>query len=151
MLFIAAVFAGAKKYYALRARCETLYSVRRSVKQTAENLKCMCLPLYECFERCDGIFNAAFKYMNEGLAPEDAVKKAADKSLFLKNDDKKLLFDFASGLNADNCESQIANAALLEKNIDMQIESAQHDFNTRGKLCLQGGVLLGAAAVLILI
>ena len=109
------------------------------------------MPLYECFKESGGIFKDAAEYIEKGLAPKDALKKAVSDCNVLTEKDKDMFISFANGFDADSCEGQIANTELFYENITLAIEDARRELKTKGKLSIEGSILMGTALVLLLI
>ncbi len=114
-------------------------------------LRCMCMPLDRCFKESGGIFKEAAEYIEKGLAPKDALKKAVSDCAVLTVKDKDMFISFADGFDADSCEGQIANTELFYENITLAIEDARSELKTKGKLSVEGSILMGIALVLFLI
>ena len=131
-------------------RCKKLEETRAFTLLLSGKLRCMCLPLYECFSESGGIFKDAAQYIEKGLAPKEALKKAAEECSVLTEKDKKMFSSFADGFDADSCEGQIANTELFYENIALGIEDAKEELKTKGKLSIEGSILMGAAIVLLL-
>lgn len=148
---IAAAFLGIKKYFTLRERYNILSQIKHSALQMEGKLRCMCMPLDECFTESEGLFSVAARYIEKGLIPKDAVEKACSENEYLTQADKEVLMRFAKGLGAQDCDGQIANTLLLAENIGMQIDDARNDLKTKGTLSIKGSILTAVAVVLLLI
>ena len=109
------------------------------------------MPLYECFKESGGILKEASRYIEKGLAPKEALKKAALDCSVLTEKDKDIFISFADGFDADSCEGQIANTELFYENITLRIENAREELKTKGKLSIEGSILMGTALVLLLV
>ena len=148
---IAAAFLGIKKYFSLRERYNTLSQIKLSAIQMEGKLRCMCMPLDECFTESEGVFSVAAQHIKKGLIPQKAIEKACGENEYLTQADKEVIMRFAKGLSAQDCDGQIANALLLAENIQMQIDDARYNLKTKGALSIKGSILGGAAIVLLLI
>lgn len=142
---------GIRKYNFLLKRCNMLESTRALTLLLLGKLRCMCMPLYECFKENGGIFKEASRYIEKGFAPKEALKKAVSDCGVLTEKDKDIFISFADGFDADSCEGQIANTELFYENIALRIEDARAELKTKGKLSIEGGILMGTALVLLLI
>ena len=109
------------------------------------------MPLHECFKESGGIFKDAAEYIEKGLAPKEALKKAVSDCAMLTDKDKDVFISFADGFDADSCDGQIANTELFYENITLRIEDARKEHKTKGKLSIEGSILMGTALVLLLI
>ena len=114
-------------------------------------LRCMYMPLHQCFEESGGIFNEVSEYIEKGLAPKDALKKAALECSFLTEKDKNVFISFADGFDADSIDGQISNTELFYENIALRIDDARGELKVKGKLSIEGSILTGTALVLLLI
>lgn len=148
---IAAAFLGIKKYFTLKERYNILLQIKYSALQMEGRLRCMCMPLDECFKQSEGIFSVAAHCIEKGLTPKDAVEKACSENEYLTQADKEVMMRFAKGLGAQDCDGQIANTLLLAENIGMQIDDARYDLKTKGALSIKGSILTAVAVVLLII
>jgi len=151
LLIGASFFTGVRLRYLLNERKRILTGLLYFIQGIENKLRCLCMPLDKCFGESGGIFYSASVYIKEGFSPSEAVKKAAEETVHLKKEDKALLLSFADGLSADDLEGQIANLNLLKKGLEARLFEAEEDSRVRGKLCVQGCTLLGAAAVILML
>ena len=151
LIMSASLLFGFKKNADLRERKKSLSELRLLLKAVESKIRCMCLPLDKCFEESGNIFFEASVLINGGLPPSEAVKRAADKAPFLKEGDRRLFYSFAKGLCADDCTGQLANLSLLDEGLIASLADAENELSTKGKLFLQGSVLFGAAAVILML
>ena len=114
-------------------------------------LRCMCLPLYECFSQSGGIFLRASELMKNNDAPTDALKTAVKENEILDSADKEVLFSFADGLHAEDCEGQIENLSMLRQMMARRCADAEKKLDTKGNLAVKGSVLAACAAVILLV
>lgn len=151
VVILASGLIGIKKYNEFYERKRNLQMIRDGAEKIKNNLRCMCMPLYECFLSGGEFFEEAAQYINEGYLPKDAVENAALSENCLKKDDKEAVLRFARGLSADDCNGQIANAQLFINELDKNISEADKELSTKGALFVKGSLLTAAAVVLILI
>lgn len=151
MVILSFTLLGLRKYNFMLKRCKMLENTRAITLLLSGKLRCMCMPLYECFKESGGIFKEAAEYIEKGLAPKDALKKAVADCAVLSGKYKDIFISFADGLDADSCEGQIANTELFYENITLGIEDARAELKTKGKLSVEGSVLMGTALVLLLV
>ena len=150
-VIITAGFFGIKKYGEFYERKRILLIMRDGAEKIRSNLKCMCMPLYECF-LCGGeFFENAAKRISEGELPSAAVKASCERLCQLTKEDRDCVIRFADGLFANDCEGQVRNAELFITEIERRIENASFELETKGKLFVKGSFLTAAAVVLILI
>lgn len=150
-VIITAGFIGIKKYGEFYERKRLLLIMRDGAEKIRGNLKCMCMPLYECFIHGGEFFEKAAKRISEGELPSSAVKISCDRLCQLTKEDRECVLRFAEGLSANDCEGQVRNAELFITEIERQIEKASMELETKGKLFVKGSFLVAAAVVLILI
>ena len=150
-VIISFALLGTRKYNLLLKRCKMLENTRSQTLLLLGKLRCLCMPLYECFKASGGIFKEAAEYIEKGLAPKDALKKAVSDCTALTEKDRDIFISFANGFDADSCEGQIANTELFYENITLRIEDARDELKTKGKLSIEGSILMGTALVLLLL
>ena len=109
------------------------------------------MPLHECFGEGGSFFEKALQYIVQGDSPKEAIEKVTQKTRELKKEDREVLWRFAKGLCADDCEGQIANVENLLFQIGRKSTQAEKEIKTKGTLFIKGSLLLGGAVVLILI
>lgn len=142
---------GMKKYTEIYERKRILQNIQSGAEKIKNNLRCMCMPLYECFLFSGEFFENAGRNMENGLMPSEAVKDTAQSYHFLNKEDKEVIERFADGLSAQDCDGQIANIELFLKETEKLIEHASKELMTKGTIFLKGSLLGGAALVLLLI
>ena len=150
-VIIAAGLIGCMKYSEFCERKRILCVIRDGAEKIRSNLKCMCMPLYECFLYGGEFFEKAAEFMGEGDFPSVAVKTAAGDIRQITKEEKECIHRFADGLSAKDCEGQIRNTEIFLTELERHIEKASGELNTKGKLFLKGSFLIAAALVLILI
>lgn len=150
-MIIAAGFIGIKKYGELYERKRILLIMRDGAEKIRNNLKCMCMPLYECFMHGGEFFEKAAKRISEGEHPSSAVRNSCERIGQLTEEDRMCVLRFADGLSANDCEGQVRNAELFITEMEIQAEKASYELETKGKLFVKGSLLVAAAIVLILI
>lgn len=150
-VLLAAGLLGMKKYNDLNERRRNLCIVRDGAQKIENTLRCMCAPLYECFLSGGSFFEKAAVAMTDGLMPSEAVREARRSIGVFTKEDKEIIERFADGLCAQDASGQMANLSLFIKELDINIEHAQNDLNTKGTLFVKGSILAAAALVLIII
>ena len=151
IVMIAATLLGMAKYNELCERRKALADIHAGGVKILNALRCMCLPLYECFKEGGGFFSEAAQIMETGLLPGEAVREAAGKWHMLTKEDREIISRFSGGLSAQDCKGQISNTQLFLKELEGAIKDAQHQLETRGKLFVKGSILSAAAVVLLLL
>lgn len=150
-VILASGIIGIKKYTELYERARLLGVVRDGAERIRDNIRCKCMPLYDCF-LCGGeFFERASYYMNEGSLPSVAVKSAAAEVGVFLTCDRDAIYRFSDGLCSEDCEGQLRNIELLIVETEKNIEHAKKQLETRGRLFIKGSFLLAAAVVLVLI
>ena len=149
-VIVSAGMLGTGRYAKLRERKYALEAVRDGAQKIHNNLRCMCMPLYECFLDGGVFFNKAAFYMQQGLLPGDAVKKAGKEFCF-SEDDYNSVCRFSEGLMAADCEGQIRNTLYFIGELEKNIAKADKDMETKGKLFIKGSLLTATAVVIILL
>ena len=150
-VILAAGFIGIRKYSELYERKRFLCIIRDGAEKIRNNLKCMCMPLYECFLRGGEFFEKAAHNISRGELPSEAVKAAVDGVYQLTEEDRECVRRFADGLSANDCEGQIRNTEIFIAELEQRIKKASAELETKGKLFVKGSFLAAAALVLILI
>ena len=146
-----ALMWGMNKCMLLKKRICVLKQSQTAAWNADARIRCLHLPLDECFEGDNGILGDASQLIKEGYLPTDAVIKAAENNRYITERDREIFRGFASGLSAADCEGQLANIKLFCQRTAAAISDAEDDFNTRGKLIFQGSLLCGAAVVIVFI
>ena len=90
-VIITAGFIGIKKYGEFYERKRLLLIMRDGAEKIRGNLKCMCMPLYECFIHGGEFFEKAAKRISEGELPSSAVKISCDRLCQLTKEDRDAL------------------------------------------------------------
>ncbi len=151
MVIMAAGLIGAGKYSSMCERLRMLAIICDGAERIRNNLKCMCMPLYESFLHGGEFFSKVSEYMAKGESPPDSVKMATDTVNCLEREDRELLFRFSEGLSRENCDGQIRNLDFLIEEIKKSMENAKQQLDGKGRLFLKGSLLVAAAVVLVLI
>lgn len=151
MLLASFLLIGIGKRCALTGRLDTLRECEAAAMSAYSRLKCMCMPLDDCFSGSGGLFSDAADRMRRGEMPPAAMRRAAEESRFLKDKDKAVFRDFADGLALCDCDGQLANLEMLRERLRPLAAEAADDAARLGKLCIEGFFLAGAACALILL
>lgn len=150
-LLTASLLLGLRKRYSLYKRLNLLRECESAALTVEARLRCLRLPLDECFSGCGGIFSDAAVIIQQGSPPLEAVKKAASRTEFLKDCDRTIFYEYAEGLSSDDCEGQLSNIKMLSLRLGALIEDASAEVAKYGKLAVEGSILAGAAIVLLMI
>lgn len=135
----------------LGERTRLLREIRESAIYIKSDMQYRAPVFEECF-RCRGrLFSAAAKYINEGMKPCMALKRAVEETERLRDEDREILFSYADGLDAEDVSGQMANLSLLISGLDKNIKEAEQEHGAKGRLYRSGGVLAGMAFVIILL
>lgn len=151
VVILAAGLIGMKKYNDLYERRRNLSVVRDGALKIENTLRCMCAPLYDCFLSAGSFFEKAAILMADGMMPPEAVIEASYSVSFFTKEDKDVFKRFADGLCAQDAQGQLVNISLFIKELDINIERAQNDVNTKGTLFVKGSILTALALVLMII
>lgn len=151
LLLAAFLIIGLKKRCALIGRLKLLRESEAAAMTAYSRLKCMCMPLDECFSESGGLFSEAARRMSDGEMPREAMHGAAKANRFLKSCDRAAFSDFADGLTLGDCAGQLSNLEMLRERLRPLAAEAADDAARLGKLCVEGFFLAGAAFALILI
>jgi len=151
IIMIAAILFGTKKYSDLFERKRILCIIRDGVISIQNNLRCTCMPLYECFLQGGEFFEKSALLMRDGILPTEAVLDAAHTLHSLKSADLAAIERFSAGLCCEDCQGQITNTMHFIEELDKNILDAANELNTRGKLVLKGCILSAAAVVILLV
>lgn len=147
----AAGLIGMSKYSRLYERKRNLSLILNGAERIHNNLKCMCMPLYECFLDGGEFFRKAAEKMSEGVTPTDAVMEVAQNMTSLTKEDISALERFSKGMSVHNCEGQMRNTELFINELSRNIKKSAEDLETKGKLAVKGYFLAATAVVLVLI
>ncbi len=139
------------KYNELSERKRVLSEIKAGAERIRNSLKCMCMPLYECFLGGGEFFEKAADLIYDGMLPSDAVKNTVLDIHCITKEERETLMRYADGLFAEDCEGQVRNTELFLSEIERCIESADAELNTKGKLFVKGSLLGATALVLILV
>lgn len=150
-VIVASGLLGISKYSELCERRRMLCAVRDGAERIRDNLRCMCMPLYECFLTGGEFFEKAALKMTAGDSPESAIKNTAVQYCCFKKKDVDCIYRFSEGLGCEDCDGQIRNVEMLISGTEKNIEEAVSEINTKGKLFVKGSFLIAAAVVLVLI
>ena len=151
VVIMAAGLIGMGKYNELYERKCILAEIKAGAERILSSLKCMCMPLYECFLGGGDFFKKAAELIADGMLPSDAVKNTVLDVRCITKEERETVMRFADGLCAEDCEGQVRNAELFLSEIERYIESADAELNTKGKLFVKGSLLGATALVLILV
>ncbi len=151
LIFLCATYMGMSKYQELYKRKRVLSGVRDGGIKIRDNLRCMCMPLYEAFLSSGEFFEIAASYIRKGQLPMEAVKEACRGSRHLNERDRECIQRFAEGLGAEDCKGQLANVEMFISEMDRCVDHAQKELKTKGTLFIKGSILTAAAVVLLMI
>lgn len=150
-VILASGLIGMRKYSELYERKRMLCAVRDGAERIRDNLRCKCMPLYDCF-LCGGeFFEKAASHMSEGVLPSVAVRNAADSETCFSKEDAEIIYRFSDGLCSENCDGQMRNLEIFLSETQKNIDNATTQLDTKGKLFIKGSLLTATAIVLILI
>ncbi|MDD3839204.1 MAG: stage III sporulation protein SpoIIIAB [Clostridia bacterium] len=100
-----------------------------------------------------------FKYVYDVMlydretTPGEAFEKALDRDIngiFLNQDDKEILKNFAKLLGGSNIDGQINSIRMIEKQLDNQEVSAEQEKNKYERMYKSIGILSGLAIAIVL-
>ena len=151
LVFLCATYVGMSKYQELYKRKRVLTSIRDGGIKIRDNLRCMCMPLYESFLFSGEFFELAASNIRSGLLPMEAVKEACRTNRHLSERDRECIQRFAEGLQAGDCKGQLANAEMFISEMDQCVDRAEKELGTKGALFIKGSILTAAAVVLLMI
>ena len=151
IVMTAASIMGLKKRSTLYMRLKLLRETQSAVCAAEAKLRCMRIPLDECFDSCGSVFTEASLNIRNGMLPSEAIKNAVDSESFFNENDRDVLYEFSNGLSADDCEGQISNFRLLSERLKPLIKNASDEAAKKGRLVLEGSILAAAAIILIIL
>ena len=149
LVFLCATYMGMSKYQEMYKRKRVLSAVRDGAIKIRDNLRCMCMPLYESFLSSGEFFELAASNIRSGMLPMEAVKEACRESRYLSERD--CIHRFAEGLGAGDCKGQLANVEMFISEMDRCVDHAEKELGTKGALFIKGSILTAAAVVLLMI
>ncbi|MBQ8392056.1 MAG: stage III sporulation protein AB [Clostridia bacterium] len=151
LIFLCATYVGMSKYQELYKRKRVLSGVRDGAIKIRDNLRCMCMPLYESFLSSGEFFENAASNIRKGQLPTEAVKEAFNANCHLNARDRECIRRFADGLGAGDCKGQLANVEMFISEMDRCVDHAEKELGTKGTLFIRGSILTAAAVVLLMI
>lgn len=151
LVFLCATYMGMSKYQEMYKRKRGLSGIRDGAIKIRDNLRCMCMPLYESFLSSGEFFEIAASNIRSGMLPMEAVKEACQKSRHLNEMDRECIHRFAEGLCAGDCKGQLANVEMFISEMDRCVDHAERELGTKGTLFIKGSILTAAAVVLLMI
>ena len=151
LVFLCATYMGMSKYQELYKRKRVLSDIRDGGIKIRDNLRCMCMPLYEAFLSSGEFFEIAASNIRSGQLPTEAVKEACRKNRYLSKQDRECIERFAEGLCAGDCKGQLANVEMFISEMDRCVDHAEKELGTKGTLFIKGSILTAAAVVLLMI
>ncbi len=149
LIFLCATYMGMSKYQELYKRKRELSGVRDGAIKIRDNLRCMCMPLYEAFISSGEFFEIAASNIRSGQLPMTAVKEACNTYRHFNERDVECIHRFAEGLGAEDCKGQLANVEMFISEMDRCVENAEKELGTKGTLFIKGSILTAAAVVLL--
>ena len=105
----------------------------------------------ECFRGRGRIFSNASKYIEKGLSPCEALKRAVNEARLLNSGDKEIFYAYAAGMSSEETGGQIANVSLLITRLEERIKEAESEKSVKGRLYRSGAVLAGCGLVILLL
>jgi len=151
IIILASTLLGIKKYISFFERRKLLQEIYNGSVAIRESIRCLCLPLYDCFLYGGDFFRKASEKIESGLLPGEAVNESAASYHILTDEDKQCIARFAKGLCAEDYKGQLSNLDLFIKDMEKALNQATTELNTRGKLYIKGSILTATAVVLLLI
>ena len=151
IILLCSTYMGMEKYHCFHKRKRVLADIHNGSVNIRNNLRCMCMPLYECFLCAGDFFARAAENIRKGELPSVAVKNACETEHSLSKDDRDCIFRFADGLCAGDCAGQLSNIDLFISEIKRLSEKAEKELETKGKLFVKGSFLAAAAVILLMI
>ena len=151
LVFLCATYMGMSKYQEMYKRKRVLSGIRDGGIKIRDNLRCMCMPLYESFLSSGEFFEDAASNIQSGLLPMEAVKEACRSNRFLSKRDRECIHRFAEGLGAGDCKGQLANVEMFISEMDRCVDHSDKELCTKGTLFIKGSILAAAAVVLMML
>lgn len=142
---------GMKKYSDFSERKRILSDIYDGAIKVSNSLRCACLPLHESFLVGGDFFENAATGIRHGKLPMQAVEESMSQYPVLKNADKLNILRFARGLDAKDCNGQLANLDIFINDTKKALAESESELNTKGRLYIKGSMLIAAAIVLLLI
>lgn len=139
----------------LKTRMTSLFDIVTSLEMLESEINFSINRLKKAFERADknGLFKSAAEKIDENgikKAWESAVEEHCGR-LCITDEDKDILLMLGKNLGKTDTDDQIKNIKYIKTMIASQAKLAEEEYNRLGKLYRNGGVLVGAMAVIILI
>ena len=151
----ACAYFGFKQRLTLKKRAESLADIVTSLEVLENEISFSVNRLAKAFKAADrcGVFTLAaenIENLGAGAALKKAVGEMQDK-LCLTDADCAALMTLSANLGRTDREGQIKNIRYVKSLIAAQQTAAETEYNRRAKLYSSGGLLIGAAVVIVLI
>lgn len=154
MAGFACAYFGFKQRLTLKKRAVSLMDIHTSLEALENEISFSVNRLAKAFIAADrnGIFTLAaenIESLGAGAAWIKAVRDMQDK-LCLTDADCGALLELAQGLGKTDREGQIKNIRYVKSLVAAQQAAAETEYSRRAKLLSGGGMLIGAAVVIVL-
>lgn len=148
-VFVASSVMGFIMAGELNERTKVLKEIYQSAVHIKSELEYRGADIKECFNRRGKLFKLAYKYLEEGLLPASALKKACREIKCINDEDRAVINTYADNLNAEDLGGQIANVKLLLENLRICIRSSEEEYKTKNRLYKSGGVITGLGIIIL--
>lgn len=136
----------------LNERTKSLKDIYQSAINIKSELEYRAPVLEECFRGRGRLFSKAWKYISENsLSPKEALRKACDEAVYLKRDDREIIYSYIENLFVEDIGGQISNISWLIDAMRLQIKEAEAEYTSKGRLYKSGGALAGIGLVILLL
>ncbi len=136
----------------LGERTKALKEIYQSAIHIKSELEYRSADICDCFNRRGKLFKEAYKYIqSESLLPCEALKKATDEAMYLKDEDRAVINSYAENLNAEDLGGQIANVNLFLENLRLCIRDAEEEYHSKNRLYKSGGAIAGLGFIILLL
>ena len=132
-----------------RTRC--LKEIYDSAIHIKSELEYRGADVADCFRRRGRLFKIASIYIDEGILPADALKKACRDLNELNEADCLVINAYAENLYAEDIGGQIANVNLFLENLRGCIRNSEEEYHTKNRLYKAGGAIAGMGIIILLI
>ncbi|MBQ6794558.1 MAG: stage III sporulation protein AB [Clostridia bacterium] len=150
-IFIASSVMGFIMAKELNERTLCLKEIYDSVIHIKSELEYRGADVADCFRRRGRLFKTASIYLDEGMLPADALKKACGDLKELNEADRSVINAYAENLYAEDIGGQIANVNLFLENLRGCIRNSEEEYHTKNRLYKAGGTIAGMGIIILLI
>lgn len=140
----------------LKKRCSYIDRIMNILEQTRSMIRYNRMKLSEIFAVTDGerrffVSDELIKAADSGVDFQKEWNICVDKLAYLQKEDKAPLYFLGEELGKSDADSQTAMLISAEERLSRRLETAQSEYERKGRLFRTLGILSGAAIGIIFI